>query len=327
MSSWPKAEKFSQLSLASFQSDQRPLLALHHLSQWEVITVTGTDARHYLQGQLTCDVVTMPENSVSFAAHCDAKGRMHSAMRVFSTSNGYGYLQRRSVTPKQVAELKKYAVFSKVDITVDERILLGLSGMNATAFIEQLFTGDGAIRHHADSMAIQVAPQRWVIMAEASLADTLMTTNELTLASTALWELYEIEAACPRIDEATWGTHLPQALNLQAVGGISFKKGCYTGQEMVARAKYRGINKRAMFIVRGHCDTTPCAGDEVERQVGDSWRRGGVIIAGCRADDGEAIALAVLPNDLELETALRFANAPESLCQLTPLPYSLDDEQ
>ncbi|WP_439955727.1 CAF17-like 4Fe-4S cluster assembly/insertion protein YgfZ, partial [Klebsiella pneumoniae] len=68
---------------------------------------------------------------------------------------------------------------------------------------------------------------------------------------------------------------IPQATNIQALGGISFKKGCYTGQEMVARAKFRGANKRALWTLAGHASRVPEAGEDLEMKMGENWRRTG----------------------------------------------------
>ena len=130
----------------------------------------------------------------------------------------------------------------------------------------------------------------------------------------------------PRIDSITELEFIPQAVNLQAVDGISFKKGCYTGQETVARAKYRGINKRAMYIVTGAATLCPQAGDALERSVGENWRKGGTVICGYHYADDHAIALVVLPNDLDDDSQFRFATTPDALWHKLDLPYDLNAE-
>ncbi len=321
MSAWSAAERFQSLPVTL----PLPKIAVHHLSEWDLITAIGTDARTYLQGQLTCDLISLDPQETTFAAHCDAKGKMHTAMRLFPLEGGFGYIQRKSVTEKQLAEIKKYAVFSKLDFTVSDTVMLGISGEDATDLVNRYFEGDTDVRHNASGSAVK-HNERWILCLTHNAAENVISEEDVTLSAQALWDYQDILTGTPRIDEATWGAHIPQALNLQAIDGISFKKGCYTGQEMVARAKYRGINKRAMFIVQGLAAKTPVAGDELERQVGESWRRGGIVIAGARLDDGQAVALAVLPNDLDTDTALRLTNEPDTTWLLQPLPYSLEDD-
>jgi folate-binding protein YgfZ len=137
--------------------------------------------------------------------------------------------------------------------------------------------------------------------------------------------LLDIKAGLPILNAEQQNEHIPQALNLQALDGISFTKGCYTGQETVARAKYRGINKRALFIVQGDASAEVETNAELERAVGDNWRGAGKVLASYRYSDGKALALVVLPNNLEADTQLRLKEQPDSSWTFATLPYSLED--
>ncbi len=174
-----------------------------------------------------------------------------------------------------------------------------------------------------------IEPHRWLLAIAPDAATTLVDQAHsfATLLSREYWDQYEIDAALPRIEAATSGEFIPQSLNLQALNAISFTKGCYTGQETVARAKYRGINKRAMYKLTGQADRIPLAGDKIERAVGENWRSGGTVITGYRQADGQAAVLAVLPNNLDDDTAFRLADAPDFTWQREPLPYSLAENE
>nr|WP_280643997.1 hypothetical protein [Candidatus Erwinia dacicola] len=104
---------------------------------------------------------------------------------------------------------------------------------------------------------------------------------------------------------------------------ISFKKGCYTGQEMVARAKFRGANKRALFWLAGKAGVVPAANDALEIQMGMNWRRTGTILAACQLDNGEVWVQAVLNNDLEADTVLRVQGDEGGKLAIQPLPYEI----
>lgn len=326
MSTWSTTLRFAPLALSS--QDPLPALALSHLDDWGMVTLIGPDSKAYLQGQLTCDVVSLAAGTSTLAAHCDAKGKMRTIMRLFPIENGYGYLQRNSVMATQIAELKKYAVFSKTEITPSTDVVLGLSGDLAQNAIDGFFSGGEDVRYHDSAIAVKVDEKRWFIVVSAELADTVAQhfAAEATLSDTSLWNLYDIQAALPRVESATELGFIPQAMNLQAVNGISFKKGCYTGQETVARAKYRGINKRAMYIVSGAATHCPQAGETLERSVGDNWRTGGTVITGYQFDNQQALALVVLPNDLDDDTSFRFAEQPDAIWKKHALPYALDDD-
>lgn len=326
MNTWSTQHAFTPLALTS--TDSLPNLALINLSDWGMVTLVGPDSKSYLQGQLTCDVVSLAADKSTFAGHCDAKGKLRTILRVFHYQNGYGLLQRQSVMATQLPELKKYAVFSKTEITQTDAVILGLTGEQAQATIDHHFSGDADVRHNDTATVVKVDNARWIIITTAEQADSVITTlaPTATLTTTELWNLYDIQAAMPRIDSATELEFIPQAVNLQAVNGISFKKGCYTGQETVARAKYRGINKRAMYIVTGTATQCPQPGDALERSVGENWRKGGTVICGYHYSDNHALALVVLPNDLDADSQFRFATAPDALWHKLDLPYDVNAE-
>ncbi|MDV5171490.1 tRNA-modifying protein YgfZ [Photobacterium rosenbergii] len=326
MSNWSENLNFDRISLSS--GDALPSLALVELSNWALVTLIGDDKKSYLHGQVTCDVVGLAADQSTLAGHCDAKGKLRTVFRLFHHNDGYGFLQRRSIMDTQLPELKKYAIFSKVDIDASSDILLGLAGSEADAQIAQLFGGEGDVRAVEGGTAVKIDNQRWLLALTADAASGIAhkLAGSAVLSDDTLWDLYDILAAFPRVDAATELEFIPQAMNLQALDGISFTKGCYTGQETVARAKYRGINKRAMYIVSGPADHCPQAGDSLERSVGENWRKGGTIVAGYQFANGQASALVVLPNDLDEGTTFRLAET-EGVWHQQALPYSLDDSQ
>ena len=326
MSTWSDTLQFDTLSLSA--DAPLPSLALVNLTHWGLVTLVGQDSISYLQGQVTCDVVSLHAGQSTLGAHCDAKGKMRTIFRLFHHRDGLGWLQRKSVMDSQLPELKKYAIFSKTTIEASTDALLGLTGEQAKATIDTVWGGEGDVRASEHGTAVKIDEQRWLIAADSDtvrhLAEKLAASA--VLSDDTLWDLYDIRQGCPRIDTDTELEFIPQSMNLQALGGISFKKGCYTGQETVARAKWRGINKRAMYIVSGQAERCPKAGDVLERSVGDNWRKGGTIIAGYQFSDQQSLALVVLPNDLEEGTAFRLADEPESRWQQLPLPYSLEED-
>ncbi|WP_439899636.1 tRNA-modifying protein YgfZ [Photobacterium toruni] len=326
MSTWSTQYTFTPFALST--TDSLPDLAIINLSEWGMVTLVGPDSKSYLQGQLTCDVVSLTADKSTFAGHCDAKGKLRSIMRIFHYQNGYGFVQRQSVMASQLPELKKYAVFSKTEITQTTAVILGLTGTQAQTMIDRHFSGDADVRHNDNTTVVKVDNERWLIITTEEQADAVITTlaPDAIYTTDALWNLYDIKAALPRIDNTTELEFIPQAVNLQAVDGISFKKGCYTGQETVARAKYRGINKRAMYIVTGAATQCPQASDALERSVGENWRKGGTVICGYHYADDQAIALVVLPNDLDDDSQFRFATTPDALWHKLDLPYDLNAE-
>ena len=137
------------------------------------------------------------------------------------------------------------------------------------------------------------------------------------------WVELDIEAGQPVIDVENSGQLIPQATNLQALNGICFKKGCYTGQEMVARAKSRGANKRALYWLQGSASRVPQAGEDLELKLGENWRRTGTVLNAIQLNDGILNVQAVLNNDLEADSVLRVRDDEGGMLTIQALPYSL----
>ncbi|MFV0448442.1 MAG: tRNA-modifying protein YgfZ [Vibrio sp.] len=305
-----------------------PELMLTHLASWGAIQIVGTDAKSYLQGQVTCNVVSLEAEQMAFGAHCDAKGKVWSVFRIFHHKGGYAMFQPLSAIDVELRELKKYAVFSKAEITHSGNIALGLIGVQAQAWIDSHSETRGDVRSIEGGSAVKIDALRWLLLIDSQQAEKIINNIEATKVSESLWTRFEIEQAYPVITQAEQNEHIPQALNLQALNGISFNKGCYTGQETVARAKYRGINKRAMYIVKGNIES-PLSSDivQLERSVGDNWRSAGQLMAHYTFPDNTAIGLVVLPNNLEQDTELRLTSQANTRWTIEALPYSLSDDQ
>ncbi|MGF1763122.1 tRNA-modifying protein YgfZ [Aliivibrio kagoshimensis] len=324
MSVWTSA--FSSLSLSS--QDPLPELSLCHLDSWALISMVGEDKKSYLQGQVTCDVVSLEDSASTLGAHCDAKGKMWSIFRLFNHNQGYALFQRKSAVATELTEIKKYAVFSKVDITISDDYLFGVVGDKAQEFIDNLTTSTDDVRAFEQGTAVKINHQQWLLaINHSSLSPFLERLDEALIKSDdKLWDLFDIKAGLPRVDSTLVNEHIPQALNLQAVDGISFTKGCYTGQEMIARAKYRGINKRAMYQLSGPSNHSIASGDAIDRQVGEHWRKAGTVVSSYQYSDEQSIVLAVLPNNLDAETQFSLPEQHDKSWNIRTLPYSLESE-
>ncbi|MCW2094840.1 tRNA-modifying protein YgfZ [Lelliottia amnigena] len=308
-------------------------LTLISLDDWALATLTGADAEKYLQGQVTADVSQMTEHQHLLAAHCDPKGKMWSNLRLFRRQDGFALIERRSLRDAQLTELKKYAVFSKVTIAADdEHVLLGVAGFQARAALKNLFNelpdaekqlvSEGA----ASILWFEHPAERFLLVTDVATAErvTEALRGEAQLNNSQQWLALNIEAGLAVIDAVNSAQFIPQATNLQALGGISFKKGCYTGQEMVARAKFRGANKRALWYLAGHASRVPEAGEDLELKMGDNWRRTGTVLAAVQLDDGRLLVQVVMNNDMEPDSVFRVRDDANTL-SIEPLPYSLEE--
>ncbi|WP_445611214.1 tRNA-modifying protein YgfZ [Hafnia alvei] len=326
------------MTLNSLFAPRQPVASNHLpltimlLNDWQLVNVTGPDASKYLQGQLTVDVAALTEHEHTLCGHCDAKGKMWSDLRLFHRAEGFSYLVRRSVAENQITELKKYAVFSKLTISADnDAVILGVAGFKAdaalAAYFPQLPDANTPTVTHEDTTLLYLSQPEARYLLITSLSTAEMLTDKLRDSAQfndgQQWVELDIEAGQPVIDVANSGQFIPQATNLQALNGICFKKGCYTGQEMVARAKYRGANKRALYWLQGSASRVPQAGEDLELKLGENWRRTGTVLAAVQLNDGSLNVQVVLNNDLEADSVLRVRDDEGSMLTIQPLPYSL----
>ena len=278
------------------------------LTHYSLIQIEGTEAEKYLQGQLTCDVTKLAVGESTLTAHCDPKGKMSALFRLIRQDEQTFYMLLKSeLLPSALDQLKKYAVFSKVTFTLLDWQILGAAG---TKSIEKCGQFSAQIR-----VDVKAQQPRMILLNPTRLA------LEPTVEAEA-WDLLDIQDGVPGLAAATQLEFIPQALNLQSIEqAISFQKGCYIGQETVARAKYRGANKRALFIFAAQTQSLPDIGSALEMALGDNWRATGTITSAVNFH-GVLWLQAVLNTPLEEGQAFRLPNS-QTLLDMQPLPYEL----
>lgn len=223
------------------------------LSHEGVLAVRGSDAAKFLQGQLTCNLNYLSDTQASLGARCTQKGRMQSSFRILLQGDGVLLAMATELLDPQLADLKKYAVFSKSKLTDESAAWARFGLANADAALSALGLAlpvetDSVARNEA-SIAVRVSPGRAELWVPAEHADAVRSqlAAQLQQADLNAWLLGQIRAGIGQVMPQTRELFIPQMLNLQAVGGVSFKKGCYTGQEIVARMQYLGKLKRRLY--------------------------------------------------------------------------------
>ena len=279
------------------------------LTHYSLSEIAGTEAEKYLQGQLTCDVTKLAVGESTLTAHCDPKGKMSALFRLIRQDEQTFYMLLKSeLLPSALEQLKKYAVFSKVTFTSLDWQILGVAG---TKGIEKCGQFSAQIRIDVNGQQPRV-----ILLHPTRLA------IEATVEAEA-WDLLDIQDGVPSLAAATQLEFIPQALNLQSIEqAISFQKGCYIGQETVARAKYRGANKRALFIFAAQTESLPEIGSALEMALSDNWRATGTITSAVNFH-GVLWLQTVLNTPLEEGQAFRLPNC-QTLLDMQPLPYELN---
>ncbi|MCJ8207653.1 folate-binding protein YgfZ [Pseudomonas sp. RGM2987] len=300
------------------------------LSHEGVLAVRGVDAGKFLQGQLTCNLNYLSDSQSSLGARCTQKGRMQSSFRILLEGDGVLMAMATELLEPQLVDLKKYAVFSKSRLTDESAAWVRFGLQDAANALTDLglelpAETDSVVRH--DSLiAIRVSPGRAELWAPAEQAPVLQTRLRAALAEADLnaWLLGQIRAGIGQVMPATRELFIPQMLNLQAVGGVSFKKGCYTGQEIVARMQYLGKLKRRLYRLQLDASQLPEPGTELFSPVHGS-SIGEVVIAAQAERNIEL--LAVLQAEAAEEGNVHLGTLEGPVLQLLDLPYELDRDR
>jgi folate-binding protein YgfZ len=300
------------------------------LSHEGVLAVRGSDAAKFLQGQLTCNLNYLSDTQASLGARCTQKGRMQSSFRILLQGDGVRLAMASELLEPQLADLKKYAVFSKSKLTDESAawVRFGVSDADpllASLGLELPAETDSVVRS-GELIAIRVSPGRAELWAPAAQADTLRSQLAAQLNEGELnqWLLGQIRAGIGQVMPQTRELFIPQMLNLQAVGGVSFKKGCYTGQEIVARMQYLGKLKRRLYRLSLNASELPEPGTPLFSPTHNS-AIGEVVIA---ARAGESIELlAVLQAEAAESGDVHVGTLEGPGLQLLDLPYQLDRDR
>ena len=301
------------------------------LTHLGLIACQGDDAQTFLQGQLSNDVRQVAPLRSEYAAYCSAKGRMLANFLLWQDERAY-YLQlARALLPAIQKRLGLYVLRAKVKL-VDasaSRPVLGLAGKGAASMLTELFTtlpqqAHQVVHHATHGTLIALPGNRYQLVAELESAKLLWDrlAAVLTPVGTPCWEWLEIRNGLPLITPATQEQFVPQMANMELIGAVNFQKGCYPGQEIVARTQYLGQLKRRMVLAHIDGDTPPHAGDELFG--GDAnGQASGMVVNAQAAPDGGYELLAVAQTTGIDKSDLHFKSADGPLLKIQPLPYPL----
>ncbi|HYN53525.1 MAG TPA: folate-binding protein [Methylotenera sp.] len=243
------------------------------LSHLGLLQLQGADALTFLQGQVTNDIKLLDGRNAHYTAYCNPKGRMLGLFLAFSHDDHLHLQMPKELVESIAKRLKMYVMRSKVVITdASESIIkIGLNGSNATELLKPLFSQIPQNDYELVSLengALLKLPgstPRYEIFTDSINAPAIWNALKVNAkpVGAACWEWLEIQAGIPEIMLKTQEEFVPQMLNLDALNAINYKKGCYTGQEIVARTHYLGKIKRRTQLAHIASATMPVLGDDV----------------------------------------------------------------
>ena len=280
---------------------------LADLSHNALISVTGDDATKFLHGQFTNDVEHLPEGAAQWNGWCSAKGRLLATFLLWRRgANDYLLLLPGEIAAGIQKKLSMYVLRSKVKVAdaSAERARIGFAGKSAALIVanEWGHAPDPMRSVEKDGAAVvALDAERFVVLAPEAAAPALwdrLDQHARTVGRDA-WDWKAVQAGIPIVVAATQEAFVPQMANFELVGGVSFKKGCYPGQEIVARTQYRGILKKRMALVHVEGDERPAPGDDVFGETFGEQSAGTVVMAAAAPSGGfDALVVAQI-DDLQ----------------------------
>jgi hypothetical protein len=309
-------------------SDGGSVCPLLHLG---LIACNGEDAQTFLHGQLSNDVKALTPERSEYAVYCSAKGRMLANFLLWREDQSY-YLQlSRSLLPAMQKRLAMYIMRSKVKLAdaSESRLTLGLAGSAAASALQELFSvlpqqAHEVVRDPANGILIALPGKRFQLIAEIETAKRLWhkLAATLTPVGTPCWEWLEIRNGIPLLTPPTQEQFVPQMANMELIGAVNFHKGCYPGQEIVARTQYLGQTKRRMALAHLGGDVIPRPGDELFGSAMEAQAVGMVVNAQAAPGGGYDL-LAVMQTASISDGAAHFKSVDGPALSIQPLPYTV----
>ena len=301
------------------------------LSHYGLIAAYGEDTVNFLQGQFTNDVAQITETHSQLSSYCTPKGRMLANFRIFKRGETLYLSLPQPLLEPVLNRLRMFVMRSKVTLedASDALMRFGFNGPDADKQLKAI-TGSipenvndsiqnndySIVRTHGTNPRFEIYGQLEAIKKLWQALDV-----NATAVGSHIWELLNIRAGIPVIVSDTCEAFVPQMANMGLIDGINFKKGCYTGQEIVARMHYLGKLKKQMYRISVETTEAPKAGDKIFAENSTAGTGTGVVVSAEMNADGVYEALAVIQIADAERQVLRLGDAEGAVVEILELPY------
>jgi len=302
------------------------------LSSSGLIHFSGADAQTFLHNQLTCDVAALASGQNTYGSYCNPKGRVLATFLLWHVGEDFFMQLPSSLREPIQKQLVKYIVRAKVkaDDVSGEWTILGVAGAEASKLVQRV-VGDAPQGFHEvsqskDAMLIRLPGERYEIVAVKDKVPAIKSAlaQSAETKSPEYWDWLDIRAGVPVVLPATREAFVPQMVNLDLIGGMSLTKGCYPGQEIVARMHYRGTLKQRMYLANVGGTDLPQPGDKLySPDFGE--QACGTIVNSARSPEGGSEVLAVIQIASAEKGDVHWKSPNGPTLRLLPLPYEVTD--
>ena len=296
-----------------------------------LIKISGEDKQTFLQGQLTNDTRNINESSSQLSSYCTPKGRMLANFRIFQSGEDWYLVIPANRLDVILKRLKMFVLRSQVTIedASNDMVAIGLIGDCIREKLDVNLPDSADAVTEADGVSyikVSAAQSRYLCVGPAeNLKQLWSSLGSMDNANEEKWRLEDIRAGIPTVFEDTQEAFIPQMTNLQLLNGVSFTKGCYTGQEVVARMQYLGKLKRRMYPVSFESEQPVGIGADVFSASSQSGQGAGKIVDVVSTGDNRYEGLAVLEiNQLEEGNSFQLIDNDGPVLQVSAPPYEFE---
>ena len=305
------------------------------LTHLGLISASGDDAASFLHNQLTNDVEKLGVGEARLAGYCTPKGRLLATMLLWKSPDAIFLQLPREIQPAVQKRLQMFILRARVKLADagDAVVALGLAGPAAAAALAPWFPVPPAAPYgvvHTDAGALirlqdadEMPRFQWLVAPETAQQAWPQLVQTLQPAGAAAWRLLDIRAAVPLVVQATQEQFVPQMINFEVLGGVNFRKGCYPGQEIVARSQYLGKLKRRMLPAVVHA-TGVVPGAEVYASSDAAQPCGQIVNAEISGEQTHCL-VELKTAVLEEGASIHLGSVDGPLLQIGVLPYALTD--
>lgn len=283
------------------------------LSDHAMLRVEGPDAQAFLQAQLTCNVFEVTPTTARLGGYCTPQGRLLANFLLVQIGDRYQLLMARDLSEMILARLQKFVLRSRVSLGLEQDLrAVGIGGPRAG---DALATSLGSLPREPMQVVesqgcsvVRLPGSTFVVLAPSATMDATWQSiaGRAVPAPTCAWDWLQVQSGLPWITSATQEQFVPQMVGLDVLGGVSFEKGCYPGQEIVARTHYLGEVKRK--LVTGHVHAQARPGDAL---LAATESRGVIVNAAPSPEGGMDLLAVVHATALEEKLRLRDTSGPE----------------
>jgi len=290
------------------------------LSQFDVLTVSGEDAGEFLHAQLSSDVAALEINEAQLSSWCNIKGRVIVSFLLYRHHDHYYLLLEKEMTEQVHKRLQMFVLRSNVNIVNEsERLIrIGICGLSAHNQIEEFIQS----KPEAISISLKISPNMSIVVCPVDLAKELWSKLQISAQAIASenWSLYNILTGITWIGISESEEFLPQSLNMDLIGALSFDKGCYPGQEIIARMHFRGKLKQRLFLAHARIEKVPA--HKTKLFIAETNAHIGMVAKAFMNEAQSCMMLVVLDIELAESAAIHLDSDEGSLIEILPLPYS-----